>query len=127
MTKLRRDLGLLILRVGISALMLTHGYGLFLKLFTDTKGFVDPIGLGSTASLILAVIGQFVAPLLIIVGYKTKLAAIPAFITMLVAAFVIHASDPIDTKEKALLYAICFLSIAFTGAGKYSIDKGNKD
>lgn len=123
MFKTSKDFGLLILRVGVSALMLTHGYGKFLRLFTDPTDFGDPIGLGPTISLILAVIGEFVAPILIIIGYKTKLAAIPALITMLVAAFVVHASDPIGTKEKALLYAVCYLAIAFTGAGKYSIDK----
>ena len=123
MFKTSKDFGLLILRVGVSALMLTHGYGKFLRLFTDPTDFGDPIGLGPTISLILAVIGEFVAPILIIIGYKTKLAAIPALITMLVAAFVVHSSDPIGTKEKALLYAVCYLAIAFTGAGKYSIDK----
>lgn len=123
MFKTNKDLGLLILRVGASALLLTHGYGKFLKLFTDPTDFGDPIGLGPTISLILAVIGEFVAPLLIIVGYKTKLAAIPSLITMLVAAFIVHASDPFGRKEKALIFAICFLVIAFTGAGKYSIDK----
>lgn len=123
MFKTSKDFGLLILRVGVSALMLTHGYGKFLKLFTDPTDFGDPIGLGPTISLILAVIGEFVAPILIIIGYKTKLAAIPALITMLVAAFVVHASDPIGTKEKALFYSIAFLALAFTGAGKYSIDR----
>jgi len=123
MFKTNRDLGLLIMRVGVSALLLTHGYGKFLKLFTDPTDFGDPIGLGPVISLILAVIGEFVAPLLIIVGYKTKLAAIPSLITMLVASLVVHAADPIGKKEKALVYAICFLAIAFTGAGKYSIDK----
>ena len=42
---------------------------------------------------------------------------------MLVAAFIVHGADPFAKKEKALLYAICFLVIAITGAGKYSIDK----
>jgi len=123
MFKTNKDFGLLILRVGVSALMLTHGYGKFLKLFTDPTDFRDPIGLGPTISLILAVIGEFIAPLLIIIGYKTKLAAIPSLITMLVAAFIVHASDPIGTKEKALFYAVCFLAIAIAGAGKYSVDR----
>jgi putative oxidoreductase len=123
MFKTNKDFGLLILRVGVSALMLTHGYGKFIKLFTDPTDFGDPIGLGPTISLILTVIGEFVAPILILIGYRTKLAAIPALITMLVAAFVVHASDPIGTKEKALFYAISFLAIAFTGPGKYSMDK----
>ncbi|MFT5216296.1 MAG: putative oxidoreductase [Glaciecola sp.] len=42
---------------------------------------------------------------------------------MLVAIFVVHAADPIGTKEKALFYAVSFLAIAIAGAGKYSIDK----
>lgn len=123
MFKTNKDLGLLILRVGISASMLTHGYGKFLKLFSDPSNFGDPIGLGPTISLILAVIGEFIAPLLIIIGYKTKLASIPALITMLVAAIIVHGDDPFAKKEKAILYAICFLVLALTGAGKYSIDK----
>ncbi len=123
MFKTNKDLGLLILRVGISVLMLTHGYGKLQKLFTDPSDFEDPIGLGPTISLILVVIGEFIAPLFIIVGYKTKLAAIPTLIIMLVAVFVVHAADTIGTKEKALFYAVSFLAIAIAGAGKYSIDK----
>ncbi|MCO4821897.1 MAG: DoxX family protein, partial [Flavobacteriaceae bacterium] len=83
----------------------------------------DPIGVGPTLSLILALIGEVVAPVLIIVGFKTRLAAIPAFITMAVAAFIVHADDGFGTKEKALLYALIFLVIYIAGAGKISIDK----
>ena len=42
---------------------------------------------------------------------------------MAVAAFIVHASDPIGTKEKALLYLIGFVVIFLAGPGKYSIDK----
>jgi putative oxidoreductase len=44
---------------------------------------------------------------------------------MIVAAFIVHAADPLATKEKAILYLIGFAAIAFLGAGKYSID-GNQ-
>jgi putative oxidoreductase len=117
------DLGLLFLRVGISAMMLTHGIPKINRLFADPIEFGDPIGLGPTISLILTIIGEVVAPILLIIGYKTKLAAIPAFITMAVAALIVHGEDPFGTKEKALMYALCFLVIFFTGAGKYSLDK----
>jgi putative oxidoreductase len=123
MFKTNRDLGLLILRVGMSAMMLTHGIGKLQDLFTNPADFADPLGLGATVSLVLTVFGEFVAPIFIIIGYKTKIAAIPGLITMLVAAFIVHAKDPIDTKEKAILYAIFFLAIAITGPGKYAIDK----
>jgi putative oxidoreductase len=104
------DFGLLVLRLGMSGLMLTHGIP---KL---------PIGVGATASLALAVFGEVVAPAFLIVGFLTRWAAIPAAATMAVAAFVVHWSDPIADKEMALLYLIGFAVLIATGAGHYSID-----
>ena len=60
--------------------------------------------------------------LLIIIGFKTKLSAIPAAITMAVAFFVVHAPDPFEEKELAFLYLIAFTAIALLGAGKFSVD-----
>jgi putative oxidoreductase len=117
------ELGLAILRIGMSALMLTHGYGKFIMLIGDGEiKFPSLLGLGSTISLTLAVIGEFIAPILILIGFKTRLAAIPAAITMGVAAFIFHAGDPLAKKEHALLYFIGFLAIALLGAGKLSLD-----
>jgi len=123
MFKTNKDLGLLILRVGVSLCMLTHGYGKLQRLINDPTDFGDPIGLGATISLLLVVLGEFIAPLFVIVGYKTKIATLFPLITMLVAAFVVHSSDPFGKKEMAVLYAICFLVIAISGAGKISLDK----
>ncbi|MCO4822706.1 MAG: DoxX family protein, partial [Flavobacteriaceae bacterium] len=85
MFKTSKDLALLILRVASSGMLLTHGIPKIQKLFASPIEFGDPIGVGPTLSLILALIGEVVAPVLIIVGFKTRLAAIPAFITMAVA------------------------------------------
>ena len=115
--------GLLVLRLGMSGLMLTHGLPKFMNLVQGNMDFGDPIGLGSTLSLILTVIGEAICPLLIIIGFKTRLASIPTIITMAVAAFVVHGADPIATKEKALLYLVGFIVIALTGAGKFSVDR----
>ncbi|PQB04075.1 DoxX family protein [Aureitalea marina] len=118
-----KDLGMLILRIGVSALMLTHGIPKLLKLFNGDFDFPDPIGWGSTISLIAAVVGEAIAPMLIIIGYKTRLAAALAAITMAVAAFIVHAGDPVGTKEKALFYLVAFVAIGIMGAGKYSLDR----
>lgn len=123
MFKTNKDLALLILRVASSGMLLTHGIPKIQKLFASPIEFGDPIGVGPTLSLILALIGEVVAPVLIIVGFKTRLAAIPAFITMAVAGFIVHAEDGFGTKEKALLYALIFLVIYIAGPGKISIDK----
>lgn len=119
------DLGLLILRIGFAGIMLTHGIPKINLLFESPIKFADPIGVGEITSLILVLIGEVVAPILILIGFKTKLATIPSIITMLVAAFVIHALDPFGVKEKALLFLVGFLVILLMGPGKYSID-GNK-
>lgn len=115
-------LGLAFLRISFSATMMVHGYDKLNRLFADEITFADPIGIGQTPSLVLAIIGEFVAPILIILGFKTRYAAIPAIITMLVAALIVHGADPFANKEMALLYAFAFISIGLLGPGKYSID-----
>ena len=119
---LLKDVGLAILRIGASAMMLVHGYGKLQKLING-ESFADPFGIGATPSLFLAVIGEFICPILIIIGLKTRLASIPVAITMAVAAFMVHGSDPYQKKELALVYLLLFTVIALVGPGKFSIDK----
>lgn len=115
---------LLILRLVAGGFMLTHGLGKFIKLFgSDPIQFADPIGLGVTASLILTVFAEVLCSAFLILGLATRLSAIPLLITMLVAAFVVHATDGFGKQELPLLYAAMYLVIAIAGAGKYSIDK----
>lgn len=119
------DLGLAILRIAISVMFLTHGIPKINMLFADTISFPDPLGVGATTSLILVLIGEVLAPIFVIIGYKTKLACIPPIITMLVAFFFIHFDDPFGKQEKALLFLLVFFVIFITGPGKFSIDKNN--
>ncbi|MGB3607204.1 DoxX family protein [Psychroserpens sp.] len=115
------NIALLILRLGFGGFMLTHGIPKISNL-SDPSQFPDPLGVGPMASLILCLIGEVLAPILIIIGFKTKLAAVPAAITMFVAGFIVHANDDLGKKEHALLYLIAFVVILLTGAGKYSVD-----
>lgn len=122
------SVGLLILRLGIGGLMLTHGWGkLQMVLAGDFDKFGDPIGLGSGVSLVLTVIAEFVAPLLIILGLATRIAAVFPVVAMGVAALIVHRADPWlmgegASKEPALLFLIPFLALVFTGAGRISLD-----
>jgi len=118
------DFGLLILRVGLAGMLLTHGTPKFLEFIGGNMSVVgDPIGIGALISSILAILAEFIAPVLVLIGLKTRMAAILVMILMVVAAFVVHAGDPFSVKEKALLYLIGFTAIALMGAGKISVDK----
>ncbi len=116
--------GLAVLRIVPSLIMLfVHGLPKLQNLLAGNFSFPDPIGIGEAPSLFLAVIGEFVAPILLIMGFKTRYAAVPALATMLVAAFITHGADPFAKKELALLYALFFAVIFLVGPGKYSLDK----
>ena len=117
-------IGLLLLRVFLGGFMLAaHGWGKMMKFGKLSSKFPDPLGVGSAFSLSLTIFAEVFCALLLIVGLFTRVAAVPLLITMLVAAFVIHGGDPWKKKEFALLYAVPFLTLVFTGAGRYSLDE----
>ncbi len=116
-------IGLLFLRVAFSGMMLTHGIPKLMKLVQGNMEFGDPIGIRSVPSFLLVVIAEAICPLLIIIGYRTRFASVPVIITMAVAAFIVHGTDPLATKEKALLYLFGFVAVALLGPGKHSVDK----
>ncbi|WP_282075545.1 DoxX family protein [Maribacter aquivivus] len=120
---LLKDIGLAFFRIAISAMMLTHGLPKFQKLISGDFKFADPFGIGETPSLFLAVIGEFICPILIIIGFKSRLAAVPVAITMAVAAFITHGADDFGTKEKALFYLVAFVTVSLLGPGKFGVDK----
>ena len=120
--KLLTNLGLLILRVSMSVAMITHGYPKFLKLMDGNTSFPDPLGIGVRTSLTLAVFGEFIAPLFVLIGLKTRFAAIPPAIAMGIAVFIMHGADPFSKQEHAFIYFAAFIAIALMGAGKFSID-----
>lgn len=118
-----RDLGLLILRVVTGGTMLlAHGLGKLATFSERAESFPDPIGVGTTVSLSLAVFAEVLCALLLVLGLGTRLAAIPLLITMLVALFVVHGADPFAKKELALLYAAPFLTLVLTGGGRFSVE-----
>jgi putative oxidoreductase len=117
------NIALLIGRIGISAMMLTHGYPKLMRLVSgEPITFATVFGLSATLSLVLAVFAEFFCSIFVIIGYYTRLAVIPLIATMAVAAFYIHGDDPFSAKEKSLLFLLFYVMLLLTGAGKYSVD-----
>ncbi len=118
------DAALVLIRLWTGAMMLYHGS---LKLFGGMERFMEtvvtklhlPPALGWLAALT-----EFIGGLFLAVGFLTRPAAMLVAITMLVAAFGAHATDPWARKEFALCYAVFSVAIVIAGAGRYSLDAG---
>jgi putative oxidoreductase len=118
------DLVLLIVRISIASLMLVHGIPKLINLVSgDPIIFPDVLGMGPELSLTLAVFAEVFCSILILVGFGTRLAAIPLSITMLVAALLIHSSDPFSVKELSLHYLLVYVVLLIMGSGRFSIDR----
>ena len=117
------DAGKLFLRVSFSLMLLPHGWSKINRLFEEDIKFSDPIGIGELPSLILVAFAEFIVPILIILGFKTRWFSIFPIITMVVVAFIHKWDQGFFEIEKALLCLSGFIAIALIGPGKYSIDK----
>jgi len=117
------DYIILLLRITVAVFMITHAIPKMNKLIAGGEiQFPDPLGMGPTVSLVLAVFAELICSILIGFGFLTRLAAFPLIITMAVAAFIVHAGDPFKQKELSLMYLILYIVLFFIGSGKYSVD-----
>lgn len=114
--------GLLILRIGLALLMMTHGFAKLAN-FSAMSAAFNPIGLGGSLSLCLVIFAEVFCSAALLVGLLTRVAIIPLIINFLVVVFVAHKADPLAVKELAILYLVAYVAILFTGPGKYSVDR----
>lgn len=117
------SLGLLVLRAGAGGLLLAgHGWTKMTNFSKLVDTFPDPLGLGSGPSLIAAIGAEVICASLVVVGFVTRWACVPIVVMLLVAATVVHATDPWKAKEFAIIFALPFLALFFTGPGRFSVD-----
>jgi putative oxidoreductase len=115
--------GILVVRAWFGLLLaFNHGLGKF----DDLAGFSAKVAdkgiplaglLGPAAAT-----SELIGGLLFALGLFSRMAALFMLVTMLVAAFVIHAADPFSKKEFALAYAMAALAVLVAGPGKFSLD-----
>lgn len=117
------DWAVLILRAGVSCLMLTHGYAKLTNFLGGDHSFADPIGIGEELSYMLTIAAEFGCSILVILGLGTRLALLPLIFTMVVVIFVVHAKDAFDMKEHGLLFLFSYIALLLTGPGRFSVDR----
>jgi len=116
------DAALAFFRIGLCCLMLRHGIPKLLEFDARSAEFPDPLGVGHTTSLVLAIFGEVGCSLLLIPGVLVRLTAIPFCITMAVAFLVVHAEQPFGEKELAFLYLFGGITLLIGGGGRFSVD-----
>jgi putative oxidoreductase len=120
------DLGRFFLRVPLSLLMLFHG----INKLQYGYGFVETMLLKSRLPGYLShgiLVGEFLAPLLILLGIYTRPAALTQVCVMVMAIYLVHSKDLFSINEHGgyalelqILYLSGSLAIFFFGAGRWS-------
>lgn len=117
------ELGSLLLRVFAGgAMALTHG----LKKCPPSDKLIEGIAdLGFPLAQYVAWLvmsAELLGGIALALGFCTRLSSFALVVTMAVAAFGAHASDPFAKKEMALLYGAIALYFLLRGSGAASID-----
>ncbi|MDR6176776.1 MULTISPECIES: DoxX family protein [unclassified Pseudomonas] len=123
MERVRLDLGLLFLRLGGAGLLLAvHGLPKALH-FRQQLGLIeDPLHLGAWPTLGFAVFAEVVCPLLIALGWATRLACLPILGVLLIALLVVHPQWSLEEGQFGWLLLVLFGTLALTGPGRYSLE-----
>lgn len=128
------DAGLLLLRIGTGVILfMRHGWEKVSILSLTNPHFPDPLHIGHNTSWILALLGDGILSLLLVIGVGTRWIALYSFVVIFVAwAFVHHftflgKTPGADHGELIALYLSAFLALMVTGAGRYSIDAAFAD
>lgn len=127
---MRSDLGsnlnnyaLLFFRIAVSLeLIIAHGLKKLGIGVENTEVVPNPLGLPEALNQTFATGANIIMPIFIIFGFMTRLATLPILGVTLTGYFILHANDPILVKDVPYIYSACFLFIAITGAGRYSLD-----
>ena len=120
------DLGLVILRVAVGLLMLLHG-------IAKLKGipFIENLFVSRGLPSFLAYgvyITEIIAPLIILIGYRTRIASAVYVLGVLIIIFMAHPGDILTLNqhggwaiELLGLFLLGGVALFFTGAGKYAL------
>lgn len=121
------DFGKLLLRLAVGGLMLFHGLH---KLIGGVDGISAMLAAKGLPGFIAygVLVGEVVAPILLILGILTRPAALVLAFTMIVAWLMVGLGETAALEktgawaiESLVYFFVAALAIAFMGAGKYAL------
>ena len=122
-------IALLMLRVGLGGMMLTHGIPKLLRgpeLWPELGSAVLHVGISGGHAVFgaAAVLAETLGAALVILGFKTRLAALSIVVTMLVAtALHLGQGDSWSQISHPMETGLAFFALVIAGAGRFSMDK----
>ncbi|MEA3374541.1 MAG: DoxX family protein [Campylobacterota bacterium] len=122
------DIGKLLLRVSVGLLVLFHGVGKIIHGVSGIKSMLSSAGMPEFFAYGVF-IGEIIAPLMLVMGYYSRIAAAILAFNMFTAIYLAHASSIFSLNkfgapliELPLLYMVLSIAIFLFGPGKYSIN-----
>lgn len=122
-----KDLGFLLQRLSIGLLILFHGVANLTSNYSFIKSLLNGIGIPELVAYAVF-IGEIIAPILIIVGWRTKLASLVLAFNMLIAILMAHTTHIFTLNEYGGwgielqgLYLFGAIVVYFLGAGKHAV------
>jgi putative oxidoreductase len=123
-----RDLGLLVLRVGIGLSFAAHGWAKLMagpERWVKIGSAVAQLGISGGHKIfgLLATAAELGGGALLVLGLATRLACLPLIATMFVAWRMHWArGDSYTAMSHAVEAGIVFVALFLTGPGRYSLD-----
>lgn len=127
MNKTHINLGLLLIRLTLAVLMLFHGYFKLVHGVGSIEKMLAAKGLPEILAY-LVFIGELIAPVLLAIGYRTRMAALLLAINMVFTIYLAHSSEIFQRNEFGAwmlevngLYLFIALALVLTGGGKIAV------
>ncbi|MCD9030766.1 DoxX family protein [Luteimonas sp. Y-2-2-4F] len=124
-----QDLGRLLLRLAVGGLVLLHGVAKLRNGLGGIEGMLEARGLPAMLAY-LSLVGEVVAPLMVIVGLHARIGGAVIAINMVVAIALVHMRELgrlNDTGGWAIELQAMFLAgavvVALIGPGRYSANQ----
>jgi putative oxidoreductase len=127
----RPDLAKLIVRVTCGGLLILHGSHSAIHGIQHVKDMVTNSGLPEFIAY-GNLVGEVIAPLFMIAGYKARIAALVVAFNMLMSIVIAHRDIAFARNdfggwmiELNIFYLLTAIAVFFAGSGKYSLSRGS--
>jgi len=129
LSSLSEDTGKLILRLSVGGMMLFHGVAKIMH--PGSLEFIGGMLAGYGLPSILAYgvyVGEVLAPLMVIAGYKARIGGLLMAINMLFALVLAHTGDFFSLSEHGgwmvelqMFYLLSAVAVIFLGSGRHAV------